>query len=105
MGSAARGAIPWPAFPKGDAMVELLLEEIEIAHVFPVCHSEERSLRRGISTEYDRCMQRQFSPILTQVPPIRIHRLDQRNLLRPSPTLDLFLSPDGSNDVVSEVPQ
>src|SRR5712692_9495699 len=40
------------------------------------------------------------SPSLSQIFPPRIHRLNQSNLLRPSPSLQLFLPPNGLVNVV-----
>lgn len=40
------------------------------------------------------------APVLRQVFPARVHFFDERNLLLPPPSLQLFLSPDCLPDVV-----
>ena len=44
------------------------------------------------------------APVLRQISPMRIHRFDQRNLLRPSPALQLLLTVDRPHDFVEAFP-
>lgn len=43
-------------------------------------------------------------PIARQIQPLRVQRLDQRNLFRAPPSLELFLTVDGVVDLVERFP-